>query len=104
MTAQWNVTYEIFDEESVEYGEPADQGFRLEAGTLRDALRAFAPSDVYADCYPVSLASAPRWFSTTDEPSNRTGDTEGRALHIPPHITASSRVRLARLLQCYGIR
>lgn len=98
---KFNVTYEMITPESAEYGDVADAGFVLENATLRDALDAFGPwGHVEANECPVH---APRWFTGYGEEDCITGEVENRSLHLPDSLTNSSRIRIARLLDCYGI-
>lgn len=104
----WNVTYETVTQESAEIGDSAERGFIGQDMPLREALDLFNSerdgTTVEADCYPINLQSAPRWFTDSGEVQFATGDCRSVSLHIPAHITASSRLRLARLLRCYGVR
>lgn len=102
----WDITFERITYDSAEDGEAEDGGYLHEGLTFREAmneLRYHLDSNIEADSYPVSLACPPRWFTFYDvEKDYETGDTTHYALHIPPHITPASRLRVARLLGCYG--
>jgi len=104
----WNVTFELITEESAENGDAAERGFELENGSLRDALEACRAGHwgyTEADCYPLSVKSPPRWLTVYDDGANdfTTSNRTNYSLHIPDHITPASRMRLARLLKCYGV-
>jgi len=102
----WNVTFERITPESAEHGDVDASGFLAERCTLRDALAYWEGigAHVEADCCPLSLKHPPRWFTTYGEMEPATGDNENRSLHIPDHITPASRLRLARLVGCYGVK
>lgn len=106
MRNTWNVTYEIVTPESAEDGDAAEHGFLIEDASFRDAIDAWSHGGAYteADSCPISLAYPPRWFTVQDDPSYRDGSQESRSLHIPDHVTPASRVRLARVFRCYGLR
>lgn len=104
MRARFSVTYETVTDESAEHGDAAARGYVLESCTLREAIDELGCGHVEADCYPVTLHTAPRWFTCYHGIDYRTGNDESRALHVPDTITAASRLRLARLLRCYGVQ
>lgn len=107
MSSKFSITYEIVTPESAEQGEAANQGFHLEDLRFRDAyeeLRSLGAVGCHceADSYPLRW-SPPRWFSFVDVSENyATGEVTSYALHIPENITSASRMRIARLLRCYG--
>lgn len=103
MQAKFAVTFETITEESASRGDTEETGFVCEGATLRDAVDALGCGHIEANCYPVTLATAPRWFTRYGEADYKTGDIESRALHLPDSITRASRIRLARLLRCYGV-
>lgn len=105
MKNNWNVTYETVTPESAAEGDYADSGFELEHASFRDAIQEFSTGGYCeADSCPISLRCPPRWFvrdlGVTDY---GTGEQKQISLHIPEHITASSRMRLARLVGCSGV-
>jgi len=104
MRAKFAVTYEIVTEESAQHGDAAARGYLLEDCTLREAVDTLGAGHIEADSYPVTLATAPRWFTCYHGIDYRTGNDESRALHVPDSVTAASRLRLARLLRCYGVQ
>ena len=105
MSAMFQITYEIVTPESAEHGEAEERGMFMENVTFREAmseLRWHRGCYVEADCCPVQN---PRWFTFFDADENYvTGERTIYSLHIPEHITESSRMRIARLLGCYGVR
>jgi hypothetical protein len=104
MKNNWNVTYEVITHESAEHGDAADRGFEAEDVSFRDAVSFFGYpwlGVVEANCYPVD--GHVRWFTHYGDANLASGDVRNLGLHIPEQITASSRLRLARLLKCYGI-
>ena len=99
---KFNVTFEIVTPESAEFGDAADRGFLVQDVSFRDAMERLGADGchVEADCCPVEN---PSWFtaySETDGDENQ----ESRSLHLPNSLTESSRLRIARLLDCYGLR
>lgn len=105
MTNAWNVTYEIVTEESAMQGDAAERGFVIEGVSFRDAWGAWSRigGHVEANTCPVSLEWPPEWLTVYGDTDFRTGEAESRGLHFPDHITASSRLRVARLARCYGV-
>lgn len=106
MKNTWNVTYAIVTPESAEHGDTAEAGFLAEDLSFKDAIGVLRHCGGYvqADCYPVSLESAPRGFTATDDQDYRDGSQESRSLHVPDHVSNYSRIRIARLLGCYGVK
>ena len=123
---KFDVTYETITAENAEHGDFEDLGlfrltFYVEASgfisqdvSLREALEDINGygCHVEADCYPVGFSdqggSIPRWFTfyQTNEGTREffeTGTTENRALHMPDNISPHSVMRIARLINCYGI-
>lgn len=110
----WNVTYEIVTPESAEYGDAEEHGFVAQNVSFRDALNYWdgMHCHVEANCYPVNnrgrICVCPRWFTAYKVNDGtrdyyETGAEESRDLHIPDHITPSSRLRIARLIGCDGL-
>lgn len=100
---KFNVTFETITPESAEHGDVESRGFLCEAVGLREALDGLdgLGSYVEADCCPVR---SPRWFTAYSVREDYgTGETENRSLHLPDSLTESSRLRIARLLDCYGV-
>ena len=103
MQANWNITYGILTEASIEDGDYAEEGFEACDLTFREAIGYFGSysGGLETDCWPVTPASPPRWITRPNIHESCYGQYKDLALHIPKQITASSRIRLARLL---GIR
>lgn len=105
MPAMFRITYEIVTPESAEYGEAEECGVFMDNVSFGEAmseLRWHKGGYVEADCCPVQN---PRWFTFFDADENyATGARTSYSLHIPEHITESSRMRIASLLGCYGVR
>ena len=104
----FNVTFEIMTQESAEYGEAEKQGYIAEGVSLRDALalvfetrtnQVEGVTTIEANEYPVT---APSWITVYNGMEFFTGANESRSIHFPDNMTASSRCRVARLMNCYG--
>lgn len=99
----WRVTYEIVTPESAEHGDAAERGFVSEGeSSLRYALELAAgpyarPPALAADSWPIT--GAIRWLDFDHGEDSSNGARLTRSLHIPEHITAASRLRLARYCQ-----
>ena len=111
MIRQWRVSHETITPESAEVGSVADSGMEGSYSSLREAIEDWGGMGCYveSDICPIRIDTPPRWFTayqTNDGTRNfyETGETENRSLHIPDHITPASRIRLAKLIGCYGIR
>lgn len=104
----WSITYETVTRESAEHGEAEASGFLHEGLTFReamDALRWARSCYVEADSSPINARFPPRWFTFyAVEHDIASGDATNYTLHIPEHITPASRMRVARLLRCYGAK
>lgn len=104
----WDITFERVTYESAEHGEAEESGYLHEGLTFREAmeeLRWQRGCHVEADSSPVCLAFPPRWFMIYEaEHDIATGDVINYALHIPKHVTPASRLRVARLLGCHGVK
>ena len=103
----FSVTFETITPESAEHGDVEERGYIVENASLRDALSDFQHEGchVVADSSPVHFPRGFTAYCTNDGARNyyEQGITENRSLHIPDHITAASRLRIARLVDCYGI-
>lgn len=106
--SKWNVTYDRVTEESAREGGYADSGFLLEGAPLRDSIETFTEraDTIEANVYPLGDGSSIRWFTAYPSPGDLgpEGESETRSLHIPECVSAPSRLRLARMLGCYGVR
>jgi alcohol dehydrogenase class IV len=104
----FSITYDIVTEESAEHGDTADAGFIAENMTLRDAVETLfetrtsqvdGVSAIEASEYPVTC---PQWVTVQNGMEYLTSAYESRSLHFPNDMTAASRVRVCRLVDCYG--
>lgn len=106
MTRGFSITYEVITPESAEHGEAEARGFIYEDLEFREAFQRIQYKGGYSNCeaseYPVRSS---RWltFYGIDE-DYCTGSETHWSLHIPEHVTPSSRVRIARLFGCYGVK
>lgn len=103
--ALWNVTYETITDESAQHGDAESRGYLGENLSFRDALDLFNSErewhTVEADCdlrYPHVPGNQPRWFTDYAQDGSSFGEFRNVSLHVPAHITASSRLRVARLV------
>jgi len=106
---RFSVTYATVTEDSARDGDYADSGYLAQDVSLREAIAAIGYVGhlgyCEADSSRISLEEPPRWFSFPDEEGNyRTGERTDKALHLPEGLTPSSRMRIARLLGCYGVK
>lgn len=106
MTKGFSITYETITPESAEDGEAADMGFVYEDLGFREAFQRIDYAGGYSNCeaseYPVR---SPRWLTFYSiEEDFSTGEVTNWSLHIPDHVTPASRVRIARLFRCYGVK
>lgn len=98
------VTYETWDEESLETGETDDRGFACENESLRDAISELMVSSPYTDtrsietnCWPDNGTS--RWITVYNGRDWQTGETTNKSLHRPEGITAASWCRIVKLIK-----
>ena len=103
----WAVTFTTVTPESAEEGDFDETGHVLEEGSFREALAAWWEDargcHVEADTMPTNPCNPPRWFTAcAGEPDYVTGAEREVSLHIPDDVTPASRLRLARLVGCYG--
>jgi hypothetical protein len=104
----FNITYEIVTPESAEHGDAEERGFHLEDISFGEAMGeldnlGLRGAHCEADSCPLSIDCPPRYFYFTEGTENyETGAFTYYALHLPRHVTPASRMRLARLLGCYG--
>ena len=100
---QWAIAYETISADEAHEGESV--GAETISGlTFGEAIQHFraspAEQGIEADSCPVSSNCPPRWF-TAYGAMDMQGYYLNTSLHIPAHITASSRLRIARLLRAY---
>lgn len=95
----FSITYEIVTHESAEYGEAEEEGFEHESLSLREAfdVMRWYGNALEADSWPISKRHPPRWIVWEAEQDYQTGAYTQRALHLPDNLTASTKLRIARL-------
>lgn len=102
MRATFNVTYDIVTPESAEEGDVEERGFIDKDMTLRDAIdKVMETRTSHVDCrhcIEANESHAPRWITVYNGMEYETGANESRSLHIPDHVTDSSRKRIAKLM------
>jgi hypothetical protein len=102
----FTVTYEIVTEDSAENGEAVACGALADKLSLRDALSYVNATDS-CHCSQSSVEASDsrvceaRWFTVYNSANYLSGNYENRSLHVPAAVTASSRLRIARIL---GVR
>ncbi len=116
------LTFEVVTEASAEHGDAARHGYLPRSGdiparsyfpknphrfTLREAVDLLARhssghAPIEADSCPVT---SPRWLTARGESDSYPGmpDALGVSLHLG-EISPASAYRIARLLNCYGLR
>lgn len=98
----FDITYEIITEESAEDGDSAESGFHMERITLREAWD-FLRWEGYCEASDSNISAA-RWLTFYGEQCPATGDHTNYSLHFPVKLSQHSRVRIARLFRCYGVK
>jgi hypothetical protein len=98
----FDITYEVINEESAEDGDSAESGFTMQEVTLRDAWD-FLRWEGYCEASD-SDTSAARWLTFYGEQDHATGDMTNYSLHFPAKLSQYSRIRIARLFRCYGVK
>ena len=101
MKSSFTVTYEVVTPESAEYGDAEERGFVSESCNLREAINLVGGQVTEASEYPII---SPRWLTNYEYNEDyTTGAREARSMHFPDNTTPSSRIRIAKLLGCYGV-
>lgn len=115
MLPRFTITWQAVTEKSAQYGNFARHGYLPKTlnvprrsyfpknphkFTLRECVELFSGSHVEANLCPISAEYPPRWFNRCDKYEGK--DTT-LAMHLPKTITPYSALRIARLLNCYGI-
>ena len=101
----FSVTYSTVTQESAKHGGFAESGYLVANVPFREAFetfqaeRSWGPA-VEADECPVT---SPSWFIDYGEEDGQ-GSTRRVSLHLPDNLTDSSRMRIARLVGCYGVQ
>lgn len=108
----FSVTYEQFDESDIEAGDTDKRGFVVEGVSLREACRQgleYRQPSWAGACEPSdSRVDHARWLTFYDWNEGtrdriERGIHESRSLHFPESLTPSSRRRIARLFNAYGV-
>jgi len=106
---KFSVSFEIVTQESAENGNAESRGYICESTNLRSAIddlfqtrtsQCEGVTGIESNEYPVT---SPKWITVYNGMEFETGAYESRAIHFPRHITSASRIRVARLLGCYGV-
>ena len=104
---RFDVTYEIVTQESAEQGDAEERGFISQNISLRDAIADVCATRTchVAGVIAIEASSFPsndfRWVTVDNDMEYLTGAYESRSLHIPEHVTPSSRGRILRLVRGY---
>lgn len=104
MVKQFNVTYETWDDESIEAGETDDRGYACENETLRDAIRELMASSATADIQSIETNRWPdngasTYVTVCNGLDWDSGETTNKSLHRPTGITNASWSRIVRLIK-----
>ncbi len=97
---RFDITYEIVTPESAEHSEADETGFTMQDVTLRDAWDFLRWEGSASD----STISTARWLTFYGEQDYATGGYTNYSLHFPSKLSQYSRVRIARLFRCYGVK
>lgn len=98
----FDITFETITPESAEHGECADSGFYMEKVTLREAWE-FLLWQGHCEESDSYTANA-RWLTFYGEPCFTTGAQVNYSIHFPEKLSQHSRLRIARLFRCYGVK
>lgn len=105
MKADFSVSYSLVTPESAKHGDYAECGMIDSNLPFRAAFDLFQSerdwTQVESDEWPVH---APRWFTDSGEVQFASGDCRAVSLHLPERLTNASRLRIARLVGCAGLR
>lgn len=108
MTKKFSVTFERWDEAALNAGDTDQRGVVIEEVSLCEAIQyglEFGRHPYSANCEANnSNPDNVRWLTFYDwnhgtAENFETGIEEQRSLHIPDHVTAASRRRIARLFK-----
>ncbi|MDE3023047.1 MAG: hypothetical protein KGI54_14560 [Pseudomonadota bacterium] len=101
---KFSVTYVIVSPESAESGDYEESGFIEESLPLRDALKVLFETRT-SQCGGIeciepsdSIISNARWITIHNGMEFITGCQESRSIHIPEHVSATSRQRIWHLI------
>lgn len=108
MPQRFNVTFEIVTDESAENGDSEESGFIAQSIGLREAINLVQETNsphCEQTCVEASDSniSAARWVTIYNGRDWQSGEFENRSIHFPESLSPASRVRIARLLNCYGV-
>lgn len=124
---KFSLTFNVVTEESAQHGDFARHGFLTRDGELpatkrhsyipkrpatfplREAIEIMqrhndGSGPIEADSYPISCTMPPRWFQTCNQHFDEYGENINVSLHLPDGISAHTAMRIARFLNCYGVR
>lgn len=99
---RFDITYETVTPESAKHGEFADSGLYMENITLREAWD-FLRWEGYCEASDSTVSTA-RWLTFYEAQDYKKGDRVNYSLHFPDGLSPSSRIRIARLFRCYGVK
>lgn len=104
----FNITYEIVTDESAEHGDAEERGFIAQAVSLREAIELVqATRDGHSSQEGIeasdSCVADARWITVYNSMNYISGDVETRSLHFPDNLSGATRVRIAQMLNCYGV-
>ena len=99
----FDVTFETITPESAENGDCEESGFYMEHVTLREAWDVLRWGSGHCEASDGHIPAA-RWLTFYCEQCPITGEYTNYSLHFPKTMTAASRVRVARLFKCYGVK
>ena len=103
--AKFNVTHEIVTPERAENGDAEERGYISEGVSLREAIydvlhtRTSLVECIEAIELSSSDAESARWLTVYNGPEFETGARESRSIHLPEHLTASTKRRIMRLVR-----
>jgi len=98
------VTYETWDDESLEVGEADDKGFACRNEYLRDAIQDLMASSPYTDTRSIetnhwSDNGTSNWITVYNGMDWQTGETTNKILHRSAGISNASWGRIVKLIK-----
>lgn len=101
---QFSITYETWDDESIEAGETDDKGYACENESLRDAIRELMESSPTTDTQSIETNQWPdngtsTWVSVYNGLDWNSGETTNKSLHRSAGITNASWSRIVKLIK-----
>jgi hypothetical protein len=100
---RFDITYETVTPESAENGDCEESGFYMEHVTLREAWDVLRWEGGHCEASESHIPTA-RWLTFYGEQCPTTGEHTNYSLHFPSKLSQYSRVRIARLFRCYGVK